>query len=214
VRLDALTGLSTGQRTKLHRLVAEHLGDWTAVKSGSRPKTPCPSSARWTWSAACCAPTSPSTSSPRSTGCPGHRVPALGLFARTDRPSPDNRGSHCAPGHRHVRLRPDRRLPRPTWDWKNTEGMFSAKHDHASFTIEVVCPIRGPWQQSGTRSREPATTPTPQAWPTCRPITTHSATRATKATPPSTRSENHPEPNNRPSDTPRRRRPVLPQMGL
>lgn len=31
----------------------------------------------------------------------------------------------------------------PTWDWKNARGMFSAKHDHAGFNIQVASTIRG-----------------------------------------------------------------------
>ena len=143
MRLDALTGLSTGQRAELHRLVAEHLGDRMRTTPGGRPSA---LSFEASMDLVCCLlrtnltqhqvaaiyQVSQATASRRWDLLRDTIARALAAVVPTVRQVVGRFGSVLVDG-----------FLAPTWDWKNATGMFSAKHDQAGFNIQVATAVRG-----------------------------------------------------------------------
>ena len=143
MRLDALTGLSAGQRAELHRRVAEHLGDRATAKPGGRPSA---LSFEGSMDLVCCLlrtnltqhqvaaiyRVSQATASRRWDLLREPIARALAAMVPTVRQVVGSYGSVLVDG-----------FLAPTWDWKNAEGMFSAKHDRAGFNVQVATAIRG-----------------------------------------------------------------------
>ncbi|HEV2640091.1 MAG TPA: transposase family protein [Actinocrinis sp.] len=143
MRLDALTGLSTGQRAELHRLVAELLGDRVTAKPGGRPSA---LSFEGSMDLVCCLlrtnltqhqvaaiyRVSQATTSRRWDLLRDPIARALAIVVPTVRQVVGRFGSVLVDG-----------FLAPTWDWKNATGMFSAKHDQAGFNIQVATAVRG-----------------------------------------------------------------------
>lgn len=143
MRLDALTGLSAGQRAELHRRVAEHLGDRATAKPGGRPSA---LSFEGSMDLVCCLlrtnltqhqvaaiyRVSQATASRRWDLLREPIARALTAVIPTVRQVVGVYGSVLVDG-----------FLAPTWDWKNAESMFSAKHDQAGFNVQVATAIRG-----------------------------------------------------------------------
>lgn len=143
MRLDALTGLSTGQRAELHRRVAEYLGGRATVRPGGRPSA---LTFEGSMDLVCCLlrtnltqeqaaaiyQVSQATASRRWDLLREPIAQALAALIPTVRQVVGTYGSVLVDG-----------FLAPTWDWKNATGMFSAKHDQAGYNIQVATAVRG-----------------------------------------------------------------------
>lgn len=150
MRLDALTGLSDGQRAELRRRVAAHLGTPTIARPGGRP-----SALRLAGSvdlvctllrtnltqqqAASIFDVSQATASRRWDLLRHVLAAALDTLVPTVREVVGKGGSVLVDG-----------FLAPTWDWKHAEGMYSDKHNEAGFNIQVAASISGNIAAVGT----------------------------------------------------------------
>ena len=143
MRLDAFTGLSTGRRAELHCLVAEYLGGRAMARPGGRSNA---LSFEGSMNLVCCLLRTSFTQEQAAAICrvsqatvSRHRdllrepfAQALDALVPTVRQVVGTYGSVLVDG-----------FLAPTWDWKDTTGMFSAKHDQAGFNIQVATAVRG-----------------------------------------------------------------------
>jgi DDE superfamily endonuclease/Helix-turn-helix of DDE superfamily endonuclease len=143
VRLDALTGLSDGQRTVLRRRVAAHLGSSVITRSGGRPSALCLEGSvdlvctllrtnLTQEQAASIFEVSQATASRRWDLLRQVLADALDTLVPTVREVVGKGGSVLVDG-----------FLAPTWDWKHVDGMYSDKHGEAGFNIQVAASISG-----------------------------------------------------------------------
>lgn len=143
MRLDALTGLTAGQRAELHRRVAEHFGARTIGRPGGRPhalglagsidlvcvllRTNLAQD-----QAASIFGVSQATASRRWDLLRDVLATALGAVVPRVRKVVGRGGSVLLDG-----------FLAPTWDWKHADGMYSDKHGQAGFNIQVAASLAG-----------------------------------------------------------------------
>jgi hypothetical protein len=143
VRLDALTGLSHGQRAELLRRVVALLGTTVITRPGGRPSALCLEGSvdlvcvllRTNITqdqAACLFEVPQATASRRWDLLRGVIATALAALVPTVRQIVGNGGTVLVDG-----------FLAPTWDWKDAEDMFSGKHDEAGYNIQVGSAISG-----------------------------------------------------------------------
>jgi hypothetical protein len=143
VRLDALTGLTSGQRAELRRRVAEHLGATVIARSGGRPSALCLEGSvdlvcvllRTNLTqdqTACIFGVSQATASRRWDLLRDAIDTALAQLVPTVLEVVGKNGSVLVDG-----------FLAPTWDWKHVDGMYSDKHGEAGFNIQVAASIGG-----------------------------------------------------------------------
>lgn len=143
MRLDALTGLSGGQRAELHRRIAAHLGTDAIAEPGGRPSA---LGLRGSIDlvcvllrtnltqdqAACLFDVSQATASRRWDLLRDVLADALAALVPTVREVVGRYGSVLVDG-----------FLAPTWDWKDTVGMYSDKHGEAGFNIQLAASLDG-----------------------------------------------------------------------
>lgn len=143
MRLDALTGLSAGQRAELRRRVAEHLGVEVIARPGGRPSALCLDGSvdlvcvllRTNVTqdqAAAVFGVSQATASRRWDLLRGVLADALATLVPTVRQVVGPGGSVLVDG-----------FLAPTWDWRHAEGMYSDKHGEAGFNVQVAAALCG-----------------------------------------------------------------------
>ena len=143
MRLDALTGLSSGQRAELCHRVAEHLGADMIARPGGRPSALCLEGSvdlvcvllRTNLTqdqAAAIFDVSQATASRRWDLLRDTIALALAALVPTVREIVGRGGSVLVDG-----------FLAPTWDWKHARGMYSDKHQEPGFNIQVAASIAG-----------------------------------------------------------------------
>jgi transposase len=143
VRLDALTGLTDGQRAELHLRVAAYLGTDAITRPGGRPSALDLAGSvdlvcvllRTNLAqdqAAGIFAVSQATASRRWDLLRDVLAEALATLVPTVRQVVGRYGSVLVDG-----------FLAPTWDWKEAEGMYSDKHGAAGFNIQVAASLAG-----------------------------------------------------------------------
>jgi hypothetical protein len=143
VRLDALTGLSDGQRAELLRRVAAHLGTEVIARPGGRPSALCLQGSvdlvcvllRTNITqdqVAAIFEVSQATASRRWDLLRDAIALALAALVPTAREVVGRGGSVLVDG-----------FLAPTWDWRHARGMYSDKHQESGFNIQVAASIGG-----------------------------------------------------------------------
>lgn len=143
MRLDALTGLTDGQRAELLRRVAAHLGADAITRPGGRPRA---LSLEGSVDLVCVLlrtnitqdqaaaifNVSQPTASRRWDLLRDVMAAALDAVVPTVREVVGNTGSVLVDG-----------FLAPTWDWKHLKDMYSDKHQQAGFNIQLAASIGG-----------------------------------------------------------------------
>jgi DDE superfamily endonuclease/Helix-turn-helix of DDE superfamily endonuclease len=143
VRLDALTGLSDGQRAELLRRVVALLGTTVIARPGGRPNALCLAGSVdlvcvllrtniTQEQAACLFEVSRATASRRWDLLRGVIATALATLVPTARRIVGNAGTVPGDG-----------FPAPRWDWKDAVDTFPGKHDEAGFNIQAGAALSG-----------------------------------------------------------------------
>ncbi|MBS2967146.1 transposase [Actinocrinis puniceicyclus] len=143
MRLDALTGLTHGQRAELRRRIVEHLGTALIARPGGRPSALCLEGSidlvcvllRTNLTqdqAAALFEVSQATASRRWDLLRDTIALALAALVPTVREIVGRGGSVLVDG-----------FLAPTWDWKHARGMYSDKHQESGFNIQVAASIAG-----------------------------------------------------------------------
>lgn len=143
MRLDALTGLTSGQRAELRRRIVGHMDTPVIARPGGRPSALCLEGSvdlvcvllrtnLTQQQAAALFDVSQATASRRWDLLRDTIAAALATLVPTVREIVGHGGSVLVDG-----------FLAPTWDWKHARGMYSDKHGEAGFNIQVAASIAG-----------------------------------------------------------------------